>query len=344
MVKAIIDKPTWDAILARVCNYDCYHTFEYHNLSIEVDRIAMLLVYEFNNKIIALPIIKRSIQNSIFFDCTSVYGYAGPIFSIGTKTDDFLYFQKALKEFFIRENIISVFSRLNPFIVGQENVISNFGQIETLGKIVIIDLREELQVQRSAYSKITKRYINRARRHCLIKRSLCKEDIMVFRDIYFGNMNRVGANKSYYFSDEYFLNIINIKDFETEVIYAMLEETGEIISAAIFMKKNRIIQYHLSGTLLEFIHLNPLRLILDEARIQGTLEGYDFLNLGGGLGGSEDSLFQFKSTFSKNIKEFKIWKYIVNPKVYNAVNKQFNQTGETSYFPLYRAPLKAECL
>ena len=101
------------------------------------------------------------------------------------------------------------------------------------------------------------------------------------------------------------------------------------------MKKNRVIHYHLSGTLTKYMHLNPLRLILDEARVQGTIEAYDFLNLGGGLGGCEDSLFQYKSTFSKNFKKFKIWKYIVNQKVYHELITVKNN-GSATYFPAYR--------
>ncbi len=336
MIKPILDKPCWDAILAKVGDYDCHHTFEYHTLSSQPDETPILLVYETNSATIALPVIKRSIQGSDFFDCTSAYGYVGPIFSSNVKKKDFVDFQKAVKNFFVAENIVSVFARLNPFIEGQANAISSLGDIETLGKIISIDLNKELQKQRSAYSKITKRYVNKARKYCLIKRSLSEEDIMVFRDLYYENMSRVNAKKSYYFTKEYFLDIIKTKDFESEVIYAILEETGEIISGAIMMKKNRVIHYHLSGTLTKYMYLNPLRLILDEARIQGTLEAYDYLNLGGGLGGSEDSLFQFKSSFSKEVKEFKIWKYIVNPEAYSALSKINNQTEVTNFFPSYR--------
>jgi lipid II:glycine glycyltransferase (peptidoglycan interpeptide bridge formation enzyme) len=335
MVTAIVEKESWDAVLNKIQDYDCHHTFEYHDISKEPGELAMLLVYETRNITIGLPVIKRAVPNTAFFDCTSAYGYVGPIFSTKVEQRDFLGFQKALHEFFIKEKIISVFARLNPFIEGQTNVISNLGTIETLGKIISIDLNKELQKQRSAYSKITKRYINKARKFCIIKRSVSEEDIMVFRDLYYENMSRVNAKEFYYFSREYFLNMVKTKDFETEVIYAVLEATGEIISGAIMMKKNRVIHYHLSGTLTKYMHLNPLRLILDEARIQGTTEAYDFLNLGGGLGGVEDSLFKYKSTFSKEIKEFKIWKYIVNPEVYESLSKH-NNVGATGFFPSYR--------
>ena len=49
-----------------------------------------------------------------------------------------------------------------------------------------------------------------------------------------------------------------------------------------------------------FLKLSPIRLLIDEARIQGSLENYKYFNLGGGLGNQIDSLFHFKASFSKS--------------------------------------------
>lgn len=335
MIEPIFEKKYWDEVLTKISDYDCHHTFEYHAISKQKDETAMLLVYEYDDVIIALPLIKRSIPGSDYFDCTSAYGYVGPIFCSNVQNEDFLKFQVALEAYFKKQKIVCVFTRLNPFIANQENAISNLGDIEVLGNVIQIDLSTELQKQRAGYSKITKRYINKAKRHCDIKKSLDEQDILTFKDMYYENMDRVKANKSYYFTKEYFLDIIKTKDFETEVIYAVLKETGQIISGAIMMKKNKLIHYHLSGTLTKYMHLNPLRMILDEAREQGAKETYNFMNLGGGLSVSVDSLFRFKSTFSKDFKKFKIWKYIVDEKVYRELVKAKNN-GTNNYFPSYR--------
>ena len=68
-------------------------------------------------------------------------------------------------------------------------------------------------------------------------------------------------------------------------------------------------------------------------------ENYSFFNLGGGLGGDEDTLFQFKANFSKSFKPFKLWKYIVNENVYNDLVKlnPINDSKQSShFFPSYR--------
>ena len=110
-----------------------------------------------------------------------------------------------------------------------------------------------------------------------------------------------------------------------------------------FTKKNTIVQYHLSGTSERFLDLNPIKLLIDEMRIIGTKENFSYFNLGGGVGSKEDSLFHFKSGFSKDSMPFKVWKYMVNPTIYNDLVLQRNDIRycEKSllYFPRYRVSI-----
>ncbi len=93
-------------------------------------------------------------------------------------------------------------------------------------------------------------------------------------------------------------------------------------------------QYHLAGTSEEFIRETPMKLILDEARLIGNETSAISLHLGGGVGGSDDdSLFKFKSGFSKDFKQFSVWKYIVDEKVYDELSSNIT---DTNYFPKYR--------
>ena len=158
-------------------------------------------------------------------------------------------------------------------------------------------------------------------------------------ELYYENMDRVNAKKSYYFDKEYFFNFIKSSSFKTDVIFAVLNETTEIISAAMMVKTNNIIQYHISGTLNDYLHLTPIRLLIDNMRIQGTNEGYTYFNLGGGLGSQDDSLLRFKSSFSKDYRDFKVWKHICNQSKYEelvASNPEALKAQDNTFFPLYR--------
>ncbi len=336
-LKIIESENEWKEFLSSIDAYDFYHTYDYHQLAKVEGETPIIVVYQNGNCFVGIPFLQRKIFDTNYNDLTSVYGYAGPLYV--DPNDEFQQedFKQRLNDFFIENNIVSVFSRLNPFIPNQENIISGLGDVLKLSKVVNIDITKPKDEQRTIFSKTTKRYVNKTRKLCDIKIGGTPEDIETFKDLYYENMDRVNAKDSYYFDIEYFEKITRSDDFQNDVLFAILKETGEIISAAMMIKTNDIIQYHISGTRDQYLHLTPIRILIDEMRILGTDQGYTYFNLGGGLGSTEDSLFKFKSSFSKDFKDFKIWKYIVNDKIYNELSEQFSdKTTNRNFFPLYR--------
>jgi hypothetical protein len=98
-------------------------------------------------------------------------------------------------------------------------------------------------------------------------------------------------------------------------------------------------QAHLNATRNDFLPLSPLKLVLEQARIDGVEKKMDWLHLGGGRGGADDSLFVFKSRFSDIRFLFKVWKYVHNKAVYKAlIEEKYNGEAypESAFFPLYR--------
>lgn len=334
----ITEKNDWKCALSKVENYDFYHTYDYHNISKKENERAVLLKYIECDIIICLPLIIRKINNTQFCDATSVYGYAGPLHkNINTNFDN-TNFIKVLNIFFNNENIVSVFSRLNPFISYQDKILNKIGEITKLSNVVNIDLTMPPEDQRMAFSKTTKRYINKGNKFFDSKISTDKKDILAFIELYHENMDRVNATKEYYFSNDYFFKFLNCDDFNAEMLFAISKESNTIVSAAIMVKTNNIIQYHLSGTKNDSLSLSPIRFLIDEMRIRATQQNYTYFNLGGGLGNKEDELFSFKSSFSKDFKPFKVWKYIVNKEAYEELVKEtdFYIDEKTDFFPLYR--------
>ncbi|WP_396601145.1 GNAT family N-acetyltransferase [Algibacter sp. R77976] len=328
-------KSKWDQTLKAVENYDFYHTFDYHELSKQDKEKTILLKYIENKSIVCIPLIIRIIENTQYFDATSVYGYSGPLVKNIDKNFDNANFIKTLNKYFQDNNIVSVFSRLNPYIKNQVYTLEGIGDITSLGNVVNIDLKKSLQEQRALYSKSTKNRINKIRKICDIIVSNKKEDIKQFIDIYCENMDRVNAKDMYYFPKSYYYNLVENNDID--ILFALHKETNEYACAAMMVKTNNIIQYHISGTKNDYLNLSPIRILIDEMRIRGTNENYEFFNLGGGLGNNEDELFKFKSSFSKDFKPFSIWKLISMPDVYKElVNKKEISNSNINFFPLYR--------
>lgn len=324
----------WDEIIKKSDTFDFHHTAFFHK--IDTSFKTQLLYFSYKESFIALPIVIRPINNTDFFDVTSVYGYAGPVFLFQNKIEReklITFFQEEFKIFCKNQKIVSVFARLHP-IIEQCDIVVGLGEIVDLNKTVSIDLTISIDEQKKEYRKSLKSELNQLRRKEFeVAKASSEAEINRFIEIYYETMDRVDANEMYYFSKEYFLEFLQNKSFESELFLA--KKDNKIVAGAIFTYSKTIMQYHLAGTTQEFIRETPMKLILDEARLKGSELNMKHLHLGGGVGGSdEDSLFKFKSGFSKNFKQFSVWKYIANEDVYMQLseNKEKN-----NFFPLYRS-------
>ncbi|WP_456441530.1 GNAT family N-acetyltransferase [Psychroserpens sp.] len=337
MITIIKSKKEWDTFLDKVDSYDFYHTYDYHELSINEDEECILISYAENDTLIGLPFIVRQIPDCEYRDLTSVYGYAGPVSKNVDENFDNLKFSEALNSCLQDQHIISVFSRLNPFINFQHNLLKGIGQIKHVGNVVNIDLMKPLDIQRQKYQRRIKSQINKARRLCSLRRATTKEDVLEFIKIYYENMDRVEARRSYYFDTDYFFKFLESKSLQMDLLLVTLNESNEIIAGVMFIKTNNIVQYHLSGSKEEYLDITPVKLLIDEMRIRATQEGYKYFNLGGGYGSQNDSLLRFKMSFSKELVDFHVWKHIVNQKVYDDLTNS-KESKEQDYFPKYREP------
>lgn len=338
MLEIIKSKNNWNASLSEFDVYDTYHTFDYHMITKSKGETPILIKYTDDGAVIGIPLLIRTIENTHYKDATSVYGYCGPLSKGIDDGFDNSLFMEALTNFFTKNRIISVFSRLNPYIPYQNNILNGLGEVFEIGKVVNIDLKLDKITQRKNYHRRLKNQINKSRKNCSILKADDMQGVTSFINIYLENMIRVKAKRSYYFNKDYYFNLFECNDFETEIFLAKDNVSDTIIAGAMFFKKNDIVQYHLSGTKSDFLHLMPTKLIIDEMRITATDEGYKILNLGGGLGASgKDSLFRFKSSFSNDHRRFCLWKFIINREAYdNICNKNKIVNRDSSFFPLYR--------
>jgi lipid II:glycine glycyltransferase (peptidoglycan interpeptide bridge formation enzyme) len=336
MIVEITRKDDWNNILHEVDSYDFYHTYDYHVLSKRENEKSVLLVYRDKETLIAIPFVIRPIAGTEHFDITSVYGYAGPISKNISIDFNHSLFLLELNKYFKTQKIVSVFSRLNPYIDHQKDILKNIGDCQDMSAVVAINLTNDLETQRKGYQRRIKSQINKARRLCNIVSAKTKDEIDSFIDIYYENMDRLNAEDSYYFDRDYFYNFLKSENFESNLLLVKTKDSNEVIAGVIFVKTKDIVQYHLSSTKSEFLNITPVKILIDEMRLIATAEGYKYLNLGGGLGSKEDSLLRFKMSFSKELKTFCIWKYIVNPEIYKQLTSQ-NKSITTDFFPAYRA-------
>lgn len=343
-VITIHQKNEWKQFVEKSNQYDFYHTWYYHNMDKAGDPV--LFVYTENSDFIAFPLIKRSIPNSNLFDLTSVYGYSGPISNLPFEDIPNEMKENFKTEFsiFLKEyGSVSIFSRFNP-LLNQLPLMAQFDGIYDNGLVVVIDLQVSIEEQRSKYNRKLWRNIKKLKRQGYHMEQVdTLKGIRDFTCIYTENMKRLGATDFYMFTEEYFQNLLEAKEFNAKLF--ILYDEDEPVAGELVICTQKIMQSHLLATSDKYYRNSPAKLITDEITILGRELGMHYFNLGGGLGFKEDSLFDFKSSYSKLLLDFKSWRYIADQESYDLLLEESNidPNNTVDFFPLYRYKSFKKC-
>ena len=142
----------------------------------------------------------------------------------------------------------------------------------------------------------------------------------------------------YYFSSDFYKSVCYDLPENAQIFYAVAED-GTVVSSSIMIVANGRLNYHLSGSKIEYRNLAPSNLLLYKAALWGAANGCKTFHLGGGVGSGEDSLFHFKRAFYRgDLNRFYIGKKIFNNSVYEElVSMRSDIPVGSGFFPKYRA-------
>jgi len=346
----------WQAVLNRTEQYDFFHLPGYHQLAEKRgEGSARLFVYEEGDYLVALPLLIRPIEavpglektGRGYYDATSVYGYAGPVVFRTEVTAEFLnQFRNSLISTLKEIGVVAVFSRLHP-LIEQHHILAGLGECPVIGRTVSIDLTLPPEVQFARYRKDHRQGVRHLKRHGVV----CEIDhafryLDDFVNIYKETMQKANAKEYYYFDNEFFRGLAGMP----EVHLFVCKLSGKVICAGLQTLCNGIVQHFLSGTRHEYRKLAPTKLLIDGVRLWAIEQKAKVLHLGGGRGSQEDSLFLFKAGFSDRRHDFAVWRWIVEPEIYEKLcseKERWNrrngfQCASIDYFPAYRAPVDKE--
>lgn len=335
---SINQEQEWSHYVRNAYEADFYHSFNYHLL--ETSGEQLLFVFERYNDFIAFPLIKKEIPGTPHFDCTSVYGYCGPIASrsFDDLDDSFIHeFQDELLSFLKSEGIVSVFARLHP-LLRQSKILHELGGLWKNGRVVVIDLKQTLEEQRGLYNRGLHQKIKQLRRKgYTVRETKEPEDIAFFAEHYMEHMRRIGAGNGYLFCSHYLTQLLTSQDTDIRLLIAD-DEFGTRTAGMILGITHEIAQAHLLTTNRDFLADSPAKLLIDEGTIIARECGATCFNLGSGLGYKEDSLFYWKAKFSKNTVDCYSWRYVVDSTVYNQLLEEWEIDPDlfVDHFPLYR--------
>ncbi|PSB45767.1 GNAT family N-acetyltransferase [Chamaesiphon polymorphus] len=282
------------------------------------------------------------------YDVISPYGYPGMLVNQAGQNPTFI--DRCLNTIYERwyeKNICSAFLRLHPIINSYIDPKTSNPErflICERGDVVICDLANDPEAIWKQMRANHRTKINKLRRSGFVARMETVDKYLdVFIDIYIETMSRVNANAAYFFSRDYFEKFCEVLGDRLQI--CVVEIDGRTAAASLVTESSGIVQYHLGGTKTEFLPQSPTTIMFHQTIEWGQQRGNQYLNLGGGLGSSRDSLFHFKSGFSDRVGTFMTMQSIVNKDLYarltqlraESLNKTIAEFESTSFFPVYRS-------
>ena len=151
-------------------------------------------------------------------------------------------------------------------------------------------------------------------------------------------MARVGASRSHLFGHKFFQEMSKQSQFGFRIIFVYYNNV--IIGACIFIWLGKIGHYFLSGSRLGYEKHIPGKVLVYKCNQIAKALDLDILSLGGGLGGKDDNLSQFKRGFSKTYKKYTVEKIILQKNLYDTLSENSLLDTETPFFPSYRSNLQ----
>ncbi|HBX50599.1 MAG: hypothetical protein A2W98_01150 [Bacteroidetes bacterium GWF2_33_38] len=288
--------------------------------------------FEQQNNIALYPFFKNMIPeiynnyNQNFYDIQSAYGYCG-ILTNSYEPSFINDFYKSFEKYCIQNNIIAEFTRFNPLLQNHQfskNHLTVIFDRET----VALELNQSYDnIWLNEYSSKNRNMIRKAQKLGFSSKIISnpsKEDIDKFISIYYHSMEKVGAEKYYFFDNNYFYNIFgDLK--ENSYLFFIIDNENQVVCSSIFFHYGDYFHYHLSGR-SEKADNSVNSFLLDEAVKFAKSKGAITFHFGGGrTADSDDSLLKFKTSFSKTRLSFYIGKKIHNTEVYTNIVKQWEK-------------------
>lgn len=325
---------------------DIYFLPEYGKLNESVESgKSVIYTYESDLGRVYYMFIKRIIpdlvNNEVWYDIITPYGYGGPIICDSDDKDKnqlILEFQNDFGLYCKNHNIVSEFIRFHP-IINNAYDFKEIYHLENIRNTIGTDLTVSDDPTSSEFSKSCRKTIRQ-----LIKKGLTykitenPDNLDEFKKIYYATMDRNKATDFYYFDQNYFEDCISLLKTNIVLIEALYE--GKTIAMGCYFAYRNIIHIHLSGTLNEFIQLSPAYILKYGITKWGKEKGYKIIHHGGGRTNlADDPLLLFKRKFGSLEYNFFIGKKIWNHEVYDILVQKNNKTSSeqsSTYFPAYR--------
>jgi lipid II:glycine glycyltransferase (peptidoglycan interpeptide bridge formation enzyme) len=340
-IYSITETKEWDVVIKSFTEYDVYYLSGYVKaFQIHGDGEPQMFFFEENNLRGIYVYMKRKTAINGVFDSITPYGYGGFLIEGNSSEDNMKSLWAAYEQKMNDENIVDNFVRYHP-VLANAVPMKSCSEVIDLGKTVAMDLSSEDVIWTNLHPK-NRNMIRKAEKNgIVIKHGQGMKLFDEFINIYNATMEKDNAEEYYYFKREFYESIHDDLKGNYEMFWAEYE--GKIIAMSIMIFANGRLNYHLSGSDIEYRSLAPSNLLLYKTAIWGCEKGMKTFNLGGGVGSDEDNLFKFKIAFNRfSDYQFSIGKHVFDAGKYEELvsiraKEKDGFDPNNKFFPLYRS-------
>jgi len=310
----------WDGLLAQLGCADAYLLRAYVEASRVLDPGQPVLLEDDG---VVMACIVREI-NRTENDVMTPYGYGGPV---GDGSHDRFY--ELYEEWCRDRGIVSTFIRYHPLFENYRAAPGASYSSPTVGWRLDGDLLAGMHGKhRNVVRKAQKAGV-------AVDVTAAPDDLSTFGALYEQTMERQDAAGYYFFPPEYWERLTALEG--SLIRFDALAE-GEAVASALCLRGDRWLHYHLGATADSARDLGASNLLLYTAALWGQAQHLEEFHLGGGAGGTEDSLFAFKERFSPSSRrEFWVGKAVHDENAYRRLSGGAGIDYD-GFFPAYRAP------
>ncbi len=305
-----------------------------------------IVVFVENNKFAMIPYIRRRINDLPLFkklkhecwDIISPHEYSYAISNITDKVERNSLFVKlfsAVANYCKETNVISEFVRFDPFLSDINCIKSNYNIRKSCDNIYI-DLRRSNDEIWKTFHSSARKNIKRALGSNLsfLQTEKDEENIDLFIKLYSASMERLKADRYFYFSDEHFKTLIG--NCEGASLFFVNDKNNQHIAASILLHYENVAHHHLTGYTIESTALRPNDYMIYSLVNWGKVHNLQYLHLGGGA----ESICNFKAKFSDKRIPFYVGYRVHDREMYQLLcdiwQRKNDSFQHSAFFPLYR--------
>lgn len=324
---------------------DIYFEKEYADLYEDMEQ-GTSEIFEYENDkgkgrilFIKRPILEKG-SNQVWYDIITPYGYGGPYiecYNEEEKEKFALVFLEKFNEHCIENNIVSSFVRFHP-LESNHKFFERDHEVSHISHTIYMDLSSEDLILSNMIGKSRNKLKKSMKYDLEFHEDTEFHYIQKFQEMYYETMQKNSASSQYYFDEEYFRKLIQIKDRVT--LFFVKDKEDNILTMSLVMKKEGRLHYHLTANTEMGYKCAANNFLLYNIALWGNRNGYKSLHLGGGQGGDNTPLYDFKKSMNKNGElPFYVGKKIYNFEMYEELVRLSGISEEdlqSKFFPLYR--------